>query len=109
MNRKKQTAFRLFVVLFMIFIFAPASSSTIILSYGLLGQVKSVLVSENQVQIQEQKNKADQNNIESQKDIQIFNIWLLILAIILYIKYALYGLRLPRKNTLVLMKVCIDN
>lgn len=109
MNREKQTIFKLFIALFTIFIFVPASSSTMILSYGLLGEVKSVLVYENVIQIEEQGHKAHQHNIESTKTVQIFDIWLLILAIVLLIKYALYVLRLPIKETLVSMMLRMIN
>ena len=109
MNREKHIIFKLFIALFTIFVFAPASSSTMFLSYGLLGEVKSVLVYENEIQTEEQGNKVHQHNIESIKTVQIFNIWLLILAIILLIKYDLYALRLPIKETLVSMMVRMDN
>ena len=109
MNRKKQTIFKLFIAFFTIFIFVPVSSSTMILSYGLLGEVRSVLVYENEIQTEEQGNRVHKHNIESTKTGQIFNIWLLILAIILLIKYTLFALRLPIKETLVSRMVRMDN
>lgn len=110
MNRKNKTIFNLFIILFATFISVPACSSTIISSYGILGEVKSILVCENMVQTEEQEHKVYKyNNIESIKIIQVFNIWLLILAIVLSKKYAIFFLRLPVKETLVSMRVRMDN
>ena len=110
MNGKNKTIFNLVIVLFTILISAPVCSSTIISSYGILGEVNSVLVCENGVQIEQQEHKVYQhNNIEAIKIIQVFNIWLLVLAIVLFKKYSIFFLRLPVKETLVSMSIRMDN
>lgn len=109
MNRKWKTILNLFIGLLAIFTFAPASSSSIFFSYGQLGEARAVCVDVNVMKIAEQGPKENEFNIKSTNVAQIFNIWLLVLAVILFKKCYIYNLKLPARETLVSAKVRMDD
>lgn len=99
----------LLIILGVIFIHAPVDSNIVIYYNGAFGEGKSIFVFENKIQVIEQTSKEKQHNTENIKIVQAFNIWLLILAIILFFKYIRIFREISITETLVSKKVRKNN
>ena len=81
----------------------------VINTYGLFGEVKSVTISEDK---SEQTSKIESKGIvraQHIRGINIYNSWFEVLMIILYVSFMIYIKHLPRRETIVTLKVRLDN
>lgn len=103
----KQFLLRICIVLFMTSVSVTVISYEMVCTYGLLGEVTcSTVISEKSLFEELQKNvSAVKYPIKS----NVYNIWFNISSIIIYLVFVAYMLRLPRKDTIVTLKVRMDD
>ncbi len=99
---------RLFLLLFALSATVPIISYSYVPSYGLFGELKSlVVVNGNKEEISEVSSKITVR--KKQKDKNIFNLWLLVLALISCLRLLAHSIKLPKTDTIVAKKVRMNN
>lgn len=91
---------RLFLLIFALSTIVPILSCSRVPSYGLFGELKSlVVVNEDKEELSEISSKV---TIEKkQKCKNIFNLWLIVLAHIVCLQLLAYSIKLPKADTIV--------
>ena len=108
MEKRKLWLLRLFILLFSASVSIAVLPSSIVNVYGLFGEITSSSVTED-------KNSeiVDVRQIYKLskliKGINIYNIWFEVLESILCMIFIVYMLRLPKGNTIISLKVRIDD
>lgn len=99
---------RLFLLLFMLSVTVPIISYYYVPSYGLFGELKSlVIAAENKEEIAEVSSKITVHR--KQKGENIFNLWLLVLAHIVCLWLLAHSVKSPKPDTIVAKKVRMNN
>ena len=108
MSHREYFLLRLFLVLFTVSVSVTVIPSGIVTAYGLFGEVKtSVVTEEGEACVEEAKCAVKKER--SGKQASLFNLWLVIEALILWLIYTAYGIRLPDRDTIVTLKVRMDD
>lgn len=108
MNYKSKLLFRLAIVLFTVSISTAVIPGGLINTYGLFGEVKSSTVTnQNRKNTEEIASNFEKSN--TVKGINIYNIWFWLVTIIIFLIFTSYMIRLPRSETIVTLKVRMDN
>ncbi len=107
MKRENHWMMRLFILLFSISVSVAIVPCDVVNIYGALGEVYS------SVTIEAEKEtllvREEVSNVRKEKGINIYNVWFLLGVIVLYIAFIEYTMRLPRGDTIVTLKVRMDN
>ncbi len=99
---------RLFLLLFVLFATVPTISYSCVPSYGLFGELKSlVVVNENKEEISEISSKVTVQR--KQKGKNIFNLWLIVLAHIVCLQLLAHSIKSPKADTIIAKKVRMNN
>lgn len=99
---------RLFLLLFTLYVTVPIISYTYVLSYGLFGELKSLVVAnENKEEILEVSSRI--NVQRKQKGNNIFNLWLLVLAYITCLRLLTRSNKFKKIDTIVTKKIRMNN
>ena len=106
---KDRSIKKLCILLFLIFFHGPVYSTANLSYLNLIGNVRVISVDENEIQNIEYVSQEKQYNKVKFKVAQIFNVWLLILSVILNIKCKSYISKLPVRKNLVSMRVRMNN
>jgi hypothetical protein len=108
MKNKKQWLIRLLILLFTVSVSITVIPCGIINAIGLFGEVKSSTVTEykeiEKVNVRQVFVKRQQTKGET-----IYNIWYEVWICIIFMIFVFYMLRLPREDTIVTLKVRMDN
>jgi len=107
MKSKHDWMMRLFILLFSISVSVAIIPCGVVNIYGTLGEVYSsvAIETENEAQlVKEEVSKARKD-----KGINVYNVWFLLGAMVLCISYVEYAMRLPGGDTIVTLKVRMDN
>ncbi|MDE7447137.1 MAG: hypothetical protein K2N15_15755 [Lachnospiraceae bacterium] len=108
MNHRSKLLFRLAIVLFSVSISTAVIPGGLINTYGLFGEVKSSTVTDqNRKNTEELTSTFEKSN--TTKGINIYNIWFWLVTIIIFLIFTSYMIRLPRSETIVTLKVRMDN
>lgn len=109
MDKKKYWILRLFFVLFTMSVSVAILPCGIINVHGLFGEVTTYVVVEDIEQ--EIVSIKDVDNIKGQtvKGINILNIWFELLIIVVCISFCANLIKLPRGDTIVTLKVRMDD
>ena len=108
MNYKSKILFRLAIILFTVSISTAVIPCGLINAYGLFGEVKSSTVTDqNRKSTEEIASTFEKSN--TAKGINIYNIWFWLVTIIIFLILTSYMIRLPRSETIVTLKVRMDN
>lgn len=108
MNSKSKFMLRLFIILFTASVSAAVMPGEAINIYGLFGEVKSQATTrENGKNTEEITSAFEKNGFT--KGINIYNVWLGIAVIIIFLIFSLYVFRLPKRETIVTLKVRMNN
>ena len=109
MDKKKYWILRLFFVLFTMSVSVAILPCGIINVHGLFGEVTTYVVVE-EIE-QEIVSIKDVDNIKGQtvKGINILNIWFELLIIVVCISFCANLIKLPRGDTIVTLKVRMDD
>ena len=109
MEKSRYCLFHWFLFLFLLSVSVSAFPCTVVNSLGLFGEVKaSVVICEEREEAAEASVRRNQESRQV-KGIRIFNIWFMLSALILYFSYVQYESGLPEKDTIVTLKVRMDN
>ena len=109
MGRKKYWILRLFFVLFIISVSVAILPYGIINVHGLFGEITAhVIVEDKEQEIISIKN-ADYKKVQTANGVNILNIWFELLITVICISFCDNLIKLPRGDTIVTLKVRMDN
>lgn len=109
MGEKKYWIIRLFFVLFTISVSVAILPCGIINVHGLFGEVVDSAVVEDREQEIVNIKDVEHEKTQTEKGINIFNIWFEILISVICISLCAKLVKLPRGDTIVTLKVRMDN
>ena len=109
MNNRKNIIIKLFIILFSISVSITVIPCGLINTYGLFGEIKSTTVTSDEHSGKEELSVISEHSHSTKKGENIYNIWLEIAITITYMIFTLYIFRLPRGDTIVTLKVRMDN
>ena len=108
MENKKRWLLRLFILLFSVSVSATVLPSGIVNVYGLFGEITSSAVTE-----EKDSEIVDERQIyelaKKVKGINVYNIWFEVWICIICMIFIAYMIRLPRGDTMVSLKVRMDD
>lgn len=108
MEKKKRWLLRLFILLFSISVSSTVLPSGIVNVYGLFGEITSSSVTEDKDS--EIVDERQINELAKQvKGINIYNIWFEVWVCIICMIFIAYMIRLPSGDTIVSLKVRMDD
>lgn len=107
MKRENHWMMRLFILLFSISVSVAIVPCGVVNIYGALGEVYSSVTIEAEKETQLVKEVV--SKARKEKGVNIYNVWFLLGVIVLYIAFSEYIIRLPRGDTIVTLKVRMDN
>ena len=107
MKNKRYWIIHMFIMLFTISISVTVIPCGIVNVYGALGEVYSSVTIE--VEKETQLANDEVSEARKTKGINIYNVWFILCIIVLYISFVEYVIRLPRGDTIVTLKVRMDN
>lgn len=109
MIKEKHWLFRLFILLFTFSVSCSVLPCEMINTYGVFGTVISSAI------IEEQKEKMAEifavvtKSKKDVKGINVFNPWFILAALIVVMQFASYRYKFPQEDTIVTLKVRMDN
>ena len=109
MDKKKYWIFRLFFVLFTMSVSVAILPCGIINVHGLFGEVTTYVVVEDKEQEIVSIKDVDNIKVQTVKVINILNIWFELLIIVVCISFCANLIKLPRGDTIVTLKVRMDD
>ena len=109
MDKKKYWIIRLFFVLFSMSVSIAILPCGIINVHGLFGEVTTYVVVEDKEQEIVSIKDVDNIKVQTVKGINILNIWFELLIIVVCISFCANLVKLPRGDTIVTLKVRMDN
>ena len=109
MGRKKYWMLRLFFALFTMSVSVAIFPCGIINVHGIFGEVTTHVIVENKEQAIISDKDAGQKKVPTAKGINILNIWFELLIIVVCIIFCANLFELPRGDTIVTLKVRMDN
>ena len=107
MKRENHWMIRLFVILFSISVSVAIVPCSVVNVYGALGEVYSSVTIEAEKETQLVKEEV--SKARKEKGINVYNVWFILCVTVLYIPFVEYSIRLPREDTIVSLKVRMDN
>ena len=109
MDKKKYWILRLFFVLFTMSVSVAILPCGIINVHGLFGEINTYVVIEDKEQEIVSIKDVEHKKVQSVKGINVLNIWFEILITVVYISFCANLIKLPRGETIVTLKVRMDN
>ena len=109
MNKKNRFFLHLFILLFTVSVSVTIIPYGSICTLGLFGEIKSSTVTKDNNIVEEAEKKLIYNPISKYKGINIINIWYELWYSSLYLIFIMYMGKLPRGDTIVTLKVRMDN
>ena len=108
MHNKSQIILHWFILLFTVSVSVTAIPGCVDLVLGLFGEVKSSTITEDDNFLEE---SAQQSRIDFHKHrgINIINIWYELLYGIIFMIFIMYKDKLPREDTIVTLKIRMDD
>ena len=109
MDKKKYWIIRLFFALFTMSVSLAILPCGIINVHGLFGEVTTYVVVEDKEQEIVSNKDVDNIKVQTVKGINILNIWFELLIIVVCISFCANLIKLPRGDTIVTLKVRMDD
>ena len=109
MDKKKYWIIRLFFVLFSMSVSIAILPCGIINVHGLFGEVVTSTVVEDKGKEIVNIKSIDHEKVQTVKGVNILNVWFEILIAVVCISFCANLVKLPRGNTIVTLKVRMDN
>ena len=108
MKNKKQWIIQLFILLFSVSVSIAVLPNGFIHTYGLFGEItSSTVASDEDSKISEEWQVFE--NRKQVKGVNVYNSWFEIWSCIIYLIFAAYILKLPRGDTIITLKVRMNN
>lgn len=108
MNKECQFFTRVFILLFTVSVSVAIIPCSSVYTLGVFGEVKSSTVTEENNYLQELKKQICMK-VRKYKGINFFNIWYELRCSIICMIFAVYIGKLPRGDTIVTLKIRMDN
>ena len=108
MHNKKQILLRWFILLFTVSVSVAIIPGSVYLVLGLFGEVKSSTITEDGNFHGESAQRTN-TYFQKNKGINIINIWYELLYGIMFMIFIMYKYKLPGEDTIVTLKVRMDN
>lgn len=109
MDKKRHWAIRLFLVFFTIYVSVAVIPCGIINIHGLFGEIVTSIAAEDKEQETVHIKSIAHEKVQTIKGVNIFNIWFEILMSVVCIRFCINLIKLPRGDTIVTLKVRMDN
>ena len=109
MDKKKYWILRLFFVLFTMSVSIAILPCGIINVHGLFGEVITSVVFEDKAQETCNLKAMDVEKVQTAKGLNIFNMWFELLITVVCISFCANLIKLPRGDTIVTLKVRMDD
>ena len=109
MDKRKYWILRLFFVLFTMSVSVTILPCGIINVQGLFGEVTTYVVVRDKEQEIVSIKEVEHKKVQSVKGINVLNLWFEILIIVVCISFCANLIKLPRGETIVTLKVRMDN
>lgn len=106
---KKHWIIRMFFVLFTLSVPVTVIPCGVINTYGMFGETTASFIMEDKEQTIVHENAKSINKNQKIKGINVFNVWFEIFVLVICIRFIEYLIRLPRGDTIVTLKVRMDN
>ena len=107
MKNSRHWIIHLFIMLFTISILVAIVPCGVVNVYGALGEVYSSVTVE--AEKEAQFNKEEVSKARKVKGINVYNVWFILYVTVLYSAFVVYSIQLPRGDTIVTLKVRMDN
>lgn len=108
MTRKNSYCLMRLLLLFALFATIPINAYTYMSSYGLFGELKTLIViNEKKEETAEVSSKVTVQ--KKQKGKNIFNLWFYYLVLIICLRLLAHRIKLPKADTIVAKKVRMNN
>lgn len=107
MKNRRHWIIHLLIVFFTISVSVAIVPCGVVNIYGALGEIYSSVTIEAEKEIEQIK--AEVSKVRKEKGINIYNVWFILCVTILCIAFVEYSIRLPRGDTIVSLKVRMDN
>ena len=107
MKNENHWMMRLFILLFSISVSVAIIPCGVVNVYGALGEVYASVTIEAEKETQLVKEEV--SKARKEKGINVYNIWFIFCVTVLYIAFVEYPIQLPREDTIVSLKVRMDN
>ena len=108
MDKRNNFLIQLSLILFVLSTPIVVVPSGIVSIYGLFGEMYYSIAEEKE-EITEEIASITVQNTQKARGLNVYNVWFEFLAIILSIYYGVYVIKLPREDTMVTLKVRMDN
>ena len=108
MYNKNQILLRWFILLFMVSVSVTIIPGNVYLVLGLFGEIKSSTITEDDNFLEESTQQV-RTDFHKHKGINIINIWYELLYGIIFMIFIMYKDKLPRGDTVITLKVRMDN
>lgn len=109
MNKRKDWIIRLFLALFTLSVSVTVIPCGIVNARGLFGEITSSIVQEDEARIVENTGSRQLQKATKARGSNIFNIWFELMIAVICISFVAYMIRLPRGDTIITLKVRMDN
>lgn len=109
MDKKRHWAIRLFLVFFTISVSVAVIPCGIINIHGLFGEIVTSIAAEDKEQETVHIKSIAHEKVQTIKGVNIFNIWFEILMAVVCIRFCINLIKLPRGDTIVTLKIRMDN
>lgn len=106
---KKSWIIRLFLAFFTLSVSVTVIPCGVINTYGLFGETTASFITEDKEQTIANETAKSLNRHQKVKGSNIFNIWFEILVLVICIRFITYLIKLPRGDTIITLKVRMDN
>lgn len=109
MNRKSKIIMQLFILLFSMSVSVSVLPCNYIHVHGLFGEVTDAVVKEDTTVERSDIVQRNQKKLARMKGVNIYNILFVIMMLIVCIIFRTKRIRLPRTDTIVTMKIRMNN
>lgn len=109
MDKKRHWAIRLFLVFFTISVSVAVIPSGIINIHGLFGEIVTSIAAEDKEQETVHIKSIAHEKVQTIKGVNISNIWFEVLMAVVCIRFCINLIKLPRGDTIVTLKIRMDN
>lgn len=109
MDKKKTIMIKVIILLFTLSVSSAVIPCNIINVYGLFGELQSFTVNDNnEVEISEINTVKITQSLRI-KGQNVINVWFAVLMLVVFTQALIYSIGLPHQNTVVTLKVRMDN
>lgn len=100
---------QIFTILFALSVSVTVLPCGIVNTHGLFGEITTSTVTEDKDQVTAKEKSQYYDKLQKSKGANVYNIWFALLSVIICICLISYMIKLPRGDTIVTLKVRLNN